>query len=221
MDEEEWLSCTDQLAMARVLSRITSDRKLRLFGCACLRRVWHLLFEKQSRAVVEFAERFADGLVSTEEALTVVREARRAARRLPSEATETVRAYVAAVTISLSTPPYWGSTQAAWWVAQCGSVQPDEEKEGQALILQDIAGGPFRPVSLDPAWRNSTVVSLAQAAYDNRFLPAGTLDTARLAVLADALEDAGCDNADILSHLRGPGPHVLGCWVVDLLTGRT
>jgi hypothetical protein len=64
------------------------------------------------------------------------------------------------------------------------------------------------------------LLSLAQAAYDERTVPAGTLDPARLAVLADALEDAGCDNADILSHLRGTGPHVRGCWAVDLVLGR-
>jgi hypothetical protein len=51
-------------------------------------------------------------------------------------------------------------------------------------------------------------------------IPAGTLDKDRLAVLADALEDAGCDDAVLLDHLRGPGPHVRGCFVVDLLTGR-
>jgi hypothetical protein len=61
------------------------------------------------------------------------------------------------------------------------------------------------------------VLALAQTAYDDRLLPAGTRDPDRLAILADALEDAGCDNAEILSHLRGSGPHVRGCWVVDLL----
>jgi hypothetical protein len=64
------------------------------------------------------------------------------------------------------------------------------------------------------------VLKLAQAAYDNPLLPSGLLDNTGLAVLADALEEAGCDNEDILSHLRGPGPHVSGCWAVDLLTGR-
>jgi hypothetical protein len=64
------------------------------------------------------------------------------------------------------------------------------------------------------------VVALAQAAYEQRELPAGTLDMARLAVLADALEDAGCTDADLLSHLRGPGPHVRGCWAVDLILGK-
>ena len=87
-------------------------------------------------------------------------------------------------------------------------------------LLREIVGNPFRPVALDPAWRTPSVVSLAQAAYEERILPGGTLDSERLAVLADALEEAGCDNADILSHLRGPGPHVRGCWVVDLLLGK-
>ena len=84
-------------------------------------------------------------------------------------------------------------------------------------ILRCIFVNPFRPVSLDPAWRTPTVTALATATYEERILPAGTLDPDRLAVLADALEEAGCDNADILAHLRGPGPHVRGCWVLDLL----
>jgi hypothetical protein len=69
-------------------------------------------------------------------------------------------------------------------------------------------------------WNDAIVVRLAQAAYDKRQLPAGTLDTSRLAVLADALEEAGCAGDDILSHLRGPEPHVRGCWVVDLLLAK-
>ena len=88
-------------------------------------------------------------------------------------------------------------------------------------LFRDIFGNPFRPVAIFPAWKSQTVVSLAQAAYEQRELPAGTLDVARLAVLADALEDAGCDQADLLGHLRGPGPHVRGCWAVDLLLGKS
>jgi hypothetical protein len=61
------------------------------------------------------------------------------------------------------------------------------------------------------------VLSLAQAAYEHRTLPAGTLEPARLALLADALEEAGCTSAAVLDHCRGPGPHVRGCWVVDLI----
>jgi hypothetical protein len=93
----------------------------------------------------------------------------------------------------------------------------------QPALFREVIGNPFRPVSISPSvltWNDATVVRLAQAAYEERHLPAGTLDTNRLAVLADALEEAGCSDADILSHLRGPGPHVRGCWAVDLLLGK-
>jgi hypothetical protein len=65
------------------------------------------------------------------------------------------------------------------------------------------------------------VVRLAQAAYDERHMPEGTLDNVWLAVLADALEEAGCSDAEILNHLRRPGPHVRGCWVIDLCLGKS
>jgi hypothetical protein len=86
--------------------------------------------------------------------------------------------------------------------------------------LQEVFGNPFRPVTAAPAWQTPEVVALAQAAYNERELPAGTLDLARLAVLADALEEAGGTNPDLLGHLRGAGPHVRGCWALDLLLGK-
>jgi hypothetical protein len=68
-------------------------------------------------------------------------------------------------------------------------------------------------VTADPRWLSSTVVSLAQTVYAERAFD-------RLPILADALEEAGCDNADILAHCRGDEPHVRGCWVVDLILGK-
>jgi hypothetical protein len=97
-----------------------------------------------------------------------------------------------------------------------GVADPSETAK-QIALLRDIFGNPFRPTLLNPAWLPVTVTGLAEAAYDERSLPAGTLDLARLTVLADALEEAGCDNADIMAHLRSAGPHVRGCWVVDCL----
>jgi hypothetical protein len=101
----------------------------------------------------------------------------------------------------------------------------DVEGNAQATLLRDIFGNLFRPPpAINPAWLtwgNGTVKQLAQAVYEERALPSGHLDPARLAVLADALLDAGCpqDHA-LLLHLRGPGPHVRGCIAVDRLTGR-
>jgi hypothetical protein len=85
-------------------------------------------------------------------------------------------------------------------VAQCG-------------LLRDIVGNPFRPVSYNPRWHTSTVLGLGQTIYADRAFD-------RLPILADALEEAGCDSADILAHCRGHGPHVRGCWVVDQILGK-
>jgi hypothetical protein len=94
----------------------------------------------------------------------------------------------------------------------------------QAEFLRDIFGNPFRPSPPLPApilaWNDGTIRRLAQAVYSDRRLPAGTLDNTPLAVLTDALDEAGCDNADLLAHLRSNGPHVRGCWGVDLILGR-
>jgi hypothetical protein len=93
-----------------------------------------------------------------------------------------------------------------------------------AVLLRDIFGNPLRPVSISPvvlAWNDAAIVRLAQAAYDERHLPEGTLDNGRLAVLADALEEAGCQDKDILAHCRSGGEHVRGCWVVDALLGKS
>jgi hypothetical protein len=103
------------------------------------------------------------------------------------------------------------------------SAAQSAEQSAQCGLLRCLFGNPFQSVTVDPAWlagNGGAVAKLAQAAYDQRSLHSGELDAARLAVLADALEVAGCSVTDILAHLRGPGPHVWGCWVVDLLTGR-
>jgi hypothetical protein len=96
----------------------------------------------------------------------------------------------------------------------------DAERAAQADLLRCVAGNPFRPAGLDPFSRTPTVASLAQAAYDERVLPSGELDSLRMAVLADALEETGA-GGDVLGHLRSLGPHVRGCWVVDLILGRS
>jgi hypothetical protein len=94
------------------------------------------------------------------------------------------------------------------------------ERARQCCVLRCVVGNPFRTMSPDDAWRTPSSQSLAQAVYDERILPAGELDKVRLAILADALEEAGCTVPDLLDHLRAPGPHVRGCWPVDLLLAR-
>jgi hypothetical protein len=97
------------------------------------------------------------------------------------------------------------------------------EEEAQSRLLRCVVGNPFRQPASGPsvlAWDSGAVVKMAEAIYDRREMPAGTLDAARLAVLADALEEAGCTDPDLLKHLRGPGPHYRGCFVLDLLLGK-
>ena len=79
--------------------------------------------------------------------------------------------------------------------------------------MRCVIGNPFRPISFSPDWRTDTVVILSRQMYESREFSA-------MLILADALQDAGCDSADILNHCRGPGPHVRGCWVVDLVLGK-
>jgi hypothetical protein len=98
------------------------------------------------------------------------------------------------------------------------------ESVWQCAILRDAFGPlPFRPIAIEPAWRawhGGAAVELARAVYDERDLPRGHLDAARLAVLADMLEEAGCADPELLGHLRGPGRHVRGCWALDLLLAK-
>jgi hypothetical protein len=92
------------------------------------------------------------------------------------------------------------------------------ELHEQTAILRDLFAPPsFDAVSLAPAWLTPDVVSLARAVYEERDLPSGHLDVVRLAILADALEEAGCSEQIVLDHLRGPGPHGRGCWPLDLV----
>ncbi len=81
--------------------------------------------------------------------------------------------------------------------------------------IRDIFGNPFRPVACDPEWLTSDVLALARGIYDDRAFD-------RMPILADALQDAGCDNDEVLNHCRDPNQiHVRGCWVVDLLLGKS
>ena len=83
----------------------------------------------------------------------------------------------------------------------------------QAALLRDIFGNPFCPVTFAPEWRTNTVIALASQMYESR-------DFSAMPILADALQDAGCDTDDVLNHCRGSGPHVRGCWVVDVVIGK-
>ena len=215
MTESEWLECTDTRVMLPILPVKASGRKRRLFGCGCVRSVWDALDGEWAfvRKAVEMAEGLAEGVACEADVESFVRVT---TERLPYQSRcGPDHTDFAALLLDQDASHVPGNA-AYFTLARISGWGMGE----QCNLLRDIFGNPFRPVTINPEWQTPTVSSLAAAASDNRILPIGTLEPARLAVLADALEEAGCNSGDILSHLRSPGPHVRGCWGVDLLLGK-
>jgi hypothetical protein len=225
MTEEQWLNATDPSAMLAFLraTNLGSERKLRLFAVACCRAVWRSIPLGGCRAAVVAAERYCDGLADVQEL-----ESSRAAAEYT---VESLTSSMSSVYHSLRAPAFAAACVAGTGGGAVLSVV-DELHRGdggsgnhhRCKVLRDIVGNPFHPLlAIDPAWltwSNGIVKRLAGAAYQERALPDGILDVARFAVLADALTDAGCTDTALLEHLRGSGPHVRGCFVVDLLVGK-
>jgi hypothetical protein len=223
------------------------DRRVRLVACAIARRA-SVRLPPEFLAALDTAEAFADHRVNKQQAKAVLRvvaerveeERRRialdqgaipdwvsdadsadwwastAANDLPVE--RSARVIRAVLDTRRATVP-WHLIQPVAEAASrlagdsFGYGRPGDQP-ALCHLLRDIFGNPFRPVAFDPEWRTSTAVALARGMYEAR-------DFAPMPVLADALQDAGCEGPDILAHCRGPGPHARGCWVVDLVLGRS
>jgi hypothetical protein len=211
--EDEWLKCAVPQNMLAYLRRTQgSDRKLRLFGSAILHHHSELFSDEGSRRVLDANERFADGLAPWVDLIATISSSERALGW-------GLRHLVAS--LATGDPRRLG-----WAVEEISRRQDREEVNRQARrqyriivcsLLREVFGNPFRPMAVDPrwlSWNGATVPRLAQDIYDDR-------DFDRLSVLADALEEAGCVSSEILAHCRAPGRHVRGCWVVDLLLGKS
>jgi hypothetical protein len=222
--ESEWQTCTDTEAMLKFLRGRISNRKLRLFACACVRLVWHLLPEPahRYREAVAFAEDLADGRRTSWERDDLVRQLQEDDFGVQLHARHLGRFGVTrvahAVHEALGFAPRRAAAEAVRYVSMALLVRGGEEwRRGPADVLRHLVGDPFRPVRIEPswlAWHGGAAVKIASAIYDARSF-------ADLPVLADALEEAGCDSADLLDHCRGPGGHVRGCWAVDLVLDRS
>jgi hypothetical protein len=224
MTEAEWFCCTDPTPILELVrgGGVVSDRKLLLFGVACCRRVWQGIRDQRFHQAITVAEHFADGRASPEER-TDSREAAWEAWTEPGGRFPADTAAVDLVNENTFEAASQSAKHAAWATANCPRA---EERKAQASLLRCILGPrQFRPLPVfDPfvlGWNNGTVVRLAQTIYEERDVPSGRLNNAWLAVLADALEEAGCANPDILEHCREQGRiHVRGCWAVDALLGK-
>jgi hypothetical protein len=195
MKEAEWLACGDPRAMLRFLRGKVSERKLRLFACSFARE----------RISCEGGEDALQGWA------TAVGTAEQMADGEPcGELGGLAKFYVC--------------MPSAWRAAEEGSVEFVMDRGGkngshyQRFLVQtfrEIFGNPFRPVTFSPSWRTSDVLLLARGIYAEKAFD-------RMPILADALQDAGCDSEPILDHLRDPhATHVRGCWALDLVLDKS
>jgi hypothetical protein len=215
MTESEWLACEDPQIMLEFLRGGASERKLRLFAVACCRQLLSLSSSQHLVQAVEAAERYADGL-GTKAALKRARQGVRVVRhRIPAGQTERASEWVALwlAEVAASENAFAGVSPEIRWLSGLGLLG-DDDRPYEVDLLRCIFGNPSRPVGLDPAWVSPTLVALAQTIYEERAFD-------RMPELADALEDAGCHEAEILDHCRQAGPHVRGCWVVDAVLGKS
>jgi hypothetical protein len=238
--EQEWIECTDPILMLGFLRGKVSVRKLRLFGCACCRHIWDLFDVKRARDAVEVAELFADSQAAHQElrraclALESVIQTRRAvqgvdsagfAALLSASYVSTTDAMVdaAAVAEHAAFAAYRANYRRAvgehrtYGMHLEAAANTNPESAAQCVLLREVIGNPFRDCGseLHPLVHSSRMLrQMAQSVYNENLFN-------DLPILADALEDAGCTNPDLLDHLRGPATHVRGCWALDLLLSKT
>jgi hypothetical protein len=199
MTEAKWAACKnpDQLLDYHRMKK--DPRRLRLLAAGCVRLLVTPNTPALAEEILDVVERYADGAATRAEFLA----ARKAIRTALKDKTQ--EPAVLAMKC-LGDDAMEGMTVTVVHArrrngaAQCG-------------LIRCVCGNPYRPAAFDPAWLTSTVVALAQGIYDGRAFD-------RLPILADALQDAGCEDARVLGHCRGQEPHARGCWVVDGLLRR-
>ena len=165
----------------------------------------------QSRESVDISEKFADGHATIEELNNVPAQPRVYSVSVSNYYNDIETAYDNVNDIARYCAMDVGLSQDS---ADAARLARDNERITQSKLLRDIFG-PFaeKPI-IEPSWLSwgdGAVKKIAQKIYDDRTF------NDEMPILADALEDAGCANKEILGHCRGPGPHVRGCWVLDLL----
>jgi hypothetical protein len=222
LTEQGWLSCENPSVMPRFVGERLTERKMRLFACACCRQIWHHISDARSRAAIEIAEQFSDGLATDRQRV----KALTAAKSVPVTR-DALWPDAACQTLEKQITKYASlvGINAAWTLANdlapegrvTGSMHEpyhDLARAQQAVLFREVFGNPFQDVVIDKRWLTPKVVDLAATLYNKRAFD-------RLPTLAAALLESGCTVQQIVEHCRGPGPHVLGCWAVDLILGKS
>jgi hypothetical protein len=247
MTEAEWLACIDPQPMLELLRRTASDRKVRLFAVACCRRVWSSLEHEEFRDAVRKAESFADALVDRAAMVHAHEQARAIFAKLHGKDNGPAAALTAS---GFPAPPksIWERVADAlddpWWEDEfekgdrlapalvtarhaaraaadlqgakhtLNSPATMAEQREQPVLVRCLFGNPFQPPPVCAEWLTGEVKALADVIYAERGFD-------RMPHLADALEASGCTDAGLLEHCRSAREHARGCWVVDLLLGKS
>jgi hypothetical protein len=227
MTEAEWLAGDDPEAMFRFLAGRGGSRPWRLFACACLRELGHLL-QDDAREAFAVAQRFADRRADAAEVAAAHARALASRRHLVSRSSPRSRLDrrlsarmqgVAEALLQATAPADDPEAQAVAVARTLLHADPHEPAwqarvgERTAWLLRDVFGDPFRVVDLAAGWlrgRGAQAVAVAGAIYEDQSFD-------ELPILADALEDADCPAAGLIRHCREPGPHGRGCWAVEAL----
>jgi hypothetical protein len=226
MTEAEWITTKLPLYMLRECPAEWDLRKVRLFWCACVRRTWDQLTDEGARQLVEEVELHPEA---------------------DTDWFERERSFVFEGYDTWSNKTHSGLWLDSWVFDTFRGIPPDSlrtlldaivhrlvgmianypsgplrdmldaaeaaVKTWQSNLIREVFGNPFRPVHAEPAWLTSDVLLLARGIYDEKAFD-------RMPILADALQDAGCDNMNVLDHCREEREHVRGCWVIDMLLGK-
>jgi hypothetical protein len=225
MDAKEWARGKNPWDMVEFLGD-KSERKLKLYSCACCRRVWPVFTDARSRAAIETTELWLEGAASDAELDRAAEGAYDANEESDRSSPEVAAAYLprhvgwqtAANVAHSAASAHADRTAGLWYQTNTDEEDWDKlyaaEQSAQCKLLRDIFGSPFRPAKFDAAWRTDTALALAKQMYDSR-------DFGAMPILADALQDAGCTRDHVLKHCRDANQvHVRGCWVVDLVLDR-
>ena len=243
MTESDWLTCTDPQAMLEYLRGKVSDRKLRLFACACCRRISYAFDHTFQEILAHVSDRTIQQILKTSERCAHGSFELENVRSVATRALKYLGDYIYAYGMESPTPvPPDVEASIPKFEALLGCAERRaldgarlaalsavkvsrrgarvlyanwDEEVNQTSRIRDIFGNPFRTVTMDPAGlaSNKSVSEMTQAIYDKRCFE-------DMPILADMLTAAGCENDEILRHCRSEGPHVRGCWVVDSILGK-
>ncbi|AMV26990.1 hypothetical protein VT84_21490 [Gemmata sp. SH-PL17] len=210
MTEEEWFGSADARRLASFAAMMMSARKLRLFMVAWCRYNWVRVTNPLVRHAAVLAEQFVDG------------HAHKNQLDMMFDGARSIIAGTLASYLLWTNSAQLGDCVEGFCLNDASLAPPPTDDQDattarhlvRADIFRDIAGNPFKRAKFDKRWRTQTAMLLARQMYESR-------DFSAMPILADALQDAGCSNTDVLNHCHGAGLHVRGCWVVDLVLGKS